>query len=91
MHARCSRAKAGGGLALSMTACTSASVCMTSCLRLKPAERMQMAPNAHVSATLSGLIHANVSGVVGSGSSFTTTVLFLPYRHVPRCLLWDLD
>lgn len=48
-------------------------------------------PNAHVSATLSGLIHANVSGVVGSGSSFTTTVLFLPYRHVPRCLLWDLD
>lgn len=35
-------------------------------------------PNAHVSATLSGLIHANVSGVVGSGSSFTTMVLFLP-------------
>lgn len=49
------------------------------------------APNAHVSATLSGLIHANVSGVVGSGSSVTATVLFLPYRHVPRCLLWALD
>lgn len=49
------------------------------------------APNAHVSATMSGLIHANILGVVGSGSSFTTTVLFLPYRHVPRCLLWDLD